>query len=128
MITSLTRSLSGHWTTTETTPGAWLADILLDLSAFTPGALSVSFTANVVVQAGSQGVFVLGAGGNPQELGSTGAAATSLNGPYGGSITAPNSIGITADAGPDILHLIAESSDGQPVEISNVVITIRDTR
>ena len=127
MITSLTRALTGHWSTTETT-GAWLADILLDLSAFTPGGLTVTFTADVVVQAGSQGIFVLGAGGNPQELGSSGAAATSKNGPYTGSITAPNSIGITATAGPDILHLIAESADGQPVEISNVVIAIRDTR
>lgn len=125
MITSLTRALSGHWTTTETT-GAWLADILLDLSAFTPGTLEVMFSCDVVV-AGSQGVFVLGAGGNPQEPGSTGAANVSMNGPYNGA-TYTQWGNCTATAGPDILHLIAESSDGQPVEISNVVITIRDTR
>ena len=127
MITSLTRALTGHWLTTEP-GGVWLADMALDLSAFQPGGLTVTFTADVVVHFEGEGVFALGAGGAPQTNGTTGAAFKIQSGPYRGSITAPSSAGIVATSGPDILHLIAASADGKPVEISNVVVTIRDNR
>ena len=122
-----TRALPGHWSTTETS-STWLADLVLDLSTFPPGWLEVTFAADVIVPSDEQGYFALNTGGTPQTIGDTSAASVNQNGPYTGTITGTCNSGIIATTDPAILHLVALCNNGQPVEISSVVVAIRDTR
>jgi len=119
----LVRQIRGHWSTSETAP-QWLADVVLDLSIFMPSILTTTFAANAVVLSGGGGVYFVGTGGAPESYGTAPAAFVTQAGPYNGPIIGANAQGTIAANGPRVLHLVAASTDGQPVEIDDVVLTI----
>ena len=123
MTLQLVRQIRGHWSTSETAP-QWLADVVLDLSIFMPSILTTTFAANAVVLSGGGGVYFVGTGGAPESYGTASAAFVTQAGPFDGPIIGANAQGTIAANGPRVLHLVAASTDGQPVEISDVVLTI----
>ena len=122
MTLRLVRPMRGHWSTSETSP-QWLADVVLDLTIFTPSILTTTFAANAVISGGG-GVYFVATGGVPESVSYVPAAFVAQDVPYDGPIVGANAQGTIAANGPRLLHLVAASTDSQPVEISDVVLTI----
>ena len=123
MSLQLVRPIRGHWSTSENAP-TWLADVVLDLSIFKPSILTTTFAAHAVVLAGGTGIYFVSTGGAPESASYAQAAFVAQDGPYDGPIVGANAEGTIAANGPRIVHLVALSTNGQPVEISDVVLTI----
>ena len=120
----LTRKIPGHFRTNET-GGAWLADVVLDLSAFPAGTLPVTFAADVLVGGSSdQGDFYVSTGDAPRSTGDHLCADLSVNGPFVGRVTVPNLNGVVRSSSPVVLHLACATNNANYVEIQNVVVTV----
>ena len=123
MTLRIVRPIRGHWSTSENAP-TWLADVVLDLSIFKPSILTTTFSAHAVGLAGGTGIYFVATGGVPESVSYVPAAFVAQDGPYDGPIVGANAEGTIAANGPRLLHLVACSTDGQPVELSEVVVTI----